>query len=157
MEFYPAFPNGSSTEDANLPDHSFRDEKFMLGVQNIGLNYHKYSGIIHLPKNHLVGADSFAKFVAFLAVRGKKMDLVTLVYGIILLIVVCNIRSAIAVESQPVKLSVDAGNVVGDCDNLLWANLGYDPLYSRATSDEVQPVWRMIRDSRAFRYIRRHD
>ena len=24
-------PNGYSTKDANLPDHSFRDENFMLG------------------------------------------------------------------------------------------------------------------------------
>ena len=25
------FPNGHSTKNANLPDHSFRDAKFMLG------------------------------------------------------------------------------------------------------------------------------
>lgn len=65
---------------------------------------------------------------------------------------------ALAIGSHAqVEINVDASKVVGECDNYLWANLGFDPLYSEITAEETRPVLRMIRESGAFRYVRCHN
>ncbi len=55
------------------------------------------------------------------------------------------------------RIVVDASRVVGACDPKLWGNIGFDPMYWHTVSPATQPVWEMIRESRAFRYIRCHN
>ncbi len=55
------------------------------------------------------------------------------------------------------RQSADVSRVIGKCDPKLWANIGFDPMYSHTTSPMTQPVWEMIRETRAFRYIRCHN
>ncbi len=55
------------------------------------------------------------------------------------------------------RLTVDAARIVGKCDPKLWANIGFDPMYSHTVSLMTQPVWDLIRETRAFRYIRCHN
>ncbi len=55
------------------------------------------------------------------------------------------------------RLSADVSRVVGTCDPKLWGNTGYDTMYSHTVSPTTQPVWEMIRESGAFRYIRCHN
>jgi xylan 1,4-beta-xylosidase len=55
------------------------------------------------------------------------------------------------------RLSADVSRVVGVCDAKLWGNIGFDPLFSHTTAPTSQPVWEMLRESRAFRYIRCHN
>jgi xylan 1,4-beta-xylosidase len=56
-----------------------------------------------------------------------------------------------------VRLSVDISRVIGACDPKLWGNIGFDPMYSHTVAPTTQPVWEMIRESRAFCYIRCHN
>jgi len=60
-------------------------------------------------------------------------------------------------QAAPVSIVVDVSRVVGPNDNKLWANLGFDPLYAELTAEQTQPVLEMIRESRAFRYLRCHN
>ncbi len=62
-----------------------------------------------------------------------------------------------AVPPIAARLGVDASRVVGALDAKLWANLGYDPMYSLTTASTSQPAWELVRESRAFRYIRCHN
>ncbi len=55
------------------------------------------------------------------------------------------------------RLSADISRVVGACDAKLWGNVGFDPMFAHTTSPVTQPVWEMMRASRAFRYIRCHN
>lgn len=65
--------------------------------------------------------------------------------------------AAVAASSTDINIVVDATHPVGKCDNFLWANIGFDPLYAEITSEDARPVLRMIRESRAFRFIRCHN
>lgn len=67
------------------------------------------------------------------------------------------VSAAVAANSSSMTITVDAAEVVGPCDNALWGNIGFDPLYAGLTAPESQPVLRMIRESRAFRYLRCHN
>lgn len=58
---------------------------------------------------------------------------------------------------EPITITVNAGKLIGSCDNFLWANLGFDPLYAEITAEASRPVLRMIRESHAFRYLRCHN
>ncbi len=55
------------------------------------------------------------------------------------------------------RLTADVNRVIGSCDAKLWGNIGFDPMYSHTVAPTTQPVWKMIRESRAFRYIRCHN
>ncbi len=64
---------------------------------------------------------------------------------------------AISQAQRNFNLEVDASQVIGPCDQTLWANIGYDPIYRLTVMPESQPVWEFIRQSKAFRYIRCHN
>ncbi len=55
------------------------------------------------------------------------------------------------------RLSADVSRVVGACDSKMWANIGFDPMYSHTVSPATQPVWDLIRTNKLFRYIRCHN
>jgi len=55
------------------------------------------------------------------------------------------------------RLTADVTRVVGACDAKLWGNVGFDPMYWHTVAPATQPVWEMMRASRAFRYIRCHN
>jgi len=55
------------------------------------------------------------------------------------------------------RFTANARRVVGKCDLKLWGNIGFDPMYSHTTAPTTQLAWEMIRESRAFRYIRCHN
>ncbi|MDE3090758.1 MAG: twin-arginine translocation signal domain-containing protein, partial [Chloroflexota bacterium] len=55
------------------------------------------------------------------------------------------------------RLSADVSRLIGTVDGKLWANIGFDPMFSHTTAPATQPVWDLIRESRAFRYIRCHN
>jgi xylan 1,4-beta-xylosidase len=57
----------------------------------------------------------------------------------------------------PLQLTADVSRVMGSCDPKLWANIGFDPMYYHTVDPATQVVWNMIRESRAFRYIRCHN
>jgi len=53
--------------------------------------------------------------------------------------------------------TVDAGKSVGPCDQGLWANIGYDPLWSSTVPDYYLPFWLYVRKTGAIRRIRCHN
>lgn len=57
----------------------------------------------------------------------------------------------------PAAIQVNPAHVVGKLDPALWGNLGYDPMYSATTRDDLLPFWKLLRDSGAFRYVRMHN
>ena len=68
-----------------------------------------------------------------------------------------NLHSPTSNLQPAARISVDISRVVGKCDAKLWGNLGFDPMYWHTVSPSTQPVWEMIRESHAFRYIRCHN
>jgi len=52
---------------------------------------------------------------------------------------------------------VDLTQVVGPCDPVSWANIGYDPIYAVTVRPENAPFWELVRESGAFRHIRCHN
>lgn len=65
--------------------------------------------------------------------------------------------AAPAEAGSPVSVQVTTSSVIGKLDPKLWANIGYDPMYSSTVSDDVLPVWKLFRETGAFRYIRMHN
>lgn len=53
--------------------------------------------------------------------------------------------------------TADVREVIGPCDARLWGNITFDPMYAATVAPEAIPVWDMIRDSHAFRYVRCHN
>ncbi len=53
--------------------------------------------------------------------------------------------------------TADVREVVGPCDARLWGNIAFDPMYAATVAPEAKPVWDMIRESKAFRYVRCHN
>lgn len=55
------------------------------------------------------------------------------------------------------KITVDTSKVVSSLNHELWANIGYDSVYSSTTTEVAQPFWELIRQTRAVRYVRCHN
>lgn len=53
--------------------------------------------------------------------------------------------------------TVDVREVIGPCDARLWGNITFDPMYAATVAPEARPAWDMIRESKAFRYVRCHN
>lgn len=53
--------------------------------------------------------------------------------------------------------TADVKEVVGPCDARLWGNIAFDPMYATTVAPEARPAWDMIRESKAFRYVRCHN
>jgi xylan 1,4-beta-xylosidase len=47
--------------------------------------------------------------------------------------------------------------VIGPCDARVWGNIAFDPMYAATVAPEARPAWDMIRESKAFRYVRCHN
>src|SRR4029077_6554787 len=54
-------------------------------------------------------------------------------------------------------LTADVREGIGPCDARVWGNIAFDPMYAATVAPEARPAWDMIRESKAFRYVRCHN
>jgi len=62
-----------------------------------------------------------------------------------------------AQSGSEITVQVISTRVVGKMNPKLWANIGYDPMYATTVAEEALPLWRLFRETGAFRYIRMHN
>ncbi|MFQ6088303.1 MAG: hypothetical protein ACE5K0_05310 [Candidatus Methanofastidiosia archaeon] len=60
-------------------------------------------------------------------------------------------------EKEYLELKVDASKTLGKVDSSLWANIGYDPIYSGTVGEGFRDAWKIIGESKALRYVRCHN
>jgi xylan 1,4-beta-xylosidase len=65
-------------------------------------------------------------------------------------------RTGLLPEAE-VTLAVDSPRVVGGLDSALWANIGYDPIFSGTMGSETDSAWDLVRENRSLRYVRCHN
>ncbi len=61
------------------------------------------------------------------------------------------------VAFPPLEIRADATKVIGTLDSTLWANVGYEALYSVTVDEQLQPLWEQIRETQSIQYVRCHN
>lgn len=67
------------------------------------------------------------------------------------------IESTTGLPRAEVDITVDSSKVVGRLDGSLWANIGYDPIFSGTVAPEAKLAWDLLRENKPLRYVRCHN